>query len=147
MIVRMNESKTLTKHISWKSKCKFDEKIVIQVNGGIMINVDVSVENVMYVKKILLGTLLHVIVQMENIQQVLLMIQQLCVIKLQNHTKKTRKLSCTTKQILMKRQQPVKCKILYFTCIFINYYSIIDSSQHLLLFDKILSKTKTFITI
>ena len=43
------------------------EKIVIQINGGIMINVDVSVKNVMYVKKIMFGILLHVIVKMENI--------------------------------------------------------------------------------
>ena len=31
------------------------EKKLIQVNGGIMINVDVNVKNVMYVKKIMLG--------------------------------------------------------------------------------------------
>ena len=43
------------------------EENVIQVNGGIMINVDVSVKNVMYVKKIMFGILLHVIVKMENI--------------------------------------------------------------------------------
>ena len=43
------------------------EEIVIQINGGIMINVDVSVANVMYVKKIVSGILLHVIVKMENI--------------------------------------------------------------------------------
>ena len=43
------------------------EEIVIQINGGIMINVDVSVKNVMYVKKIMFGILLHVIVKMENI--------------------------------------------------------------------------------
>ena len=30
---------------------------------------------------------------------------------------------------------------------FINYYSIIDIFQYLLLFDKILSKRKTFVTI
>ena len=40
---------------------------VTQINGGIMINVDVSVKNVMYVKKIILGILLHVVVKMENI--------------------------------------------------------------------------------
>ena len=34
-----------------------------------------------------------------------------------------------------------------FTCIFINYYSIIDSCQYLLLFDKRSSKTKTVITM
>ena len=38
-------------------------------------------------------------------------------------------------------------KFLYFAWIFMNYYSIIDNCQYLLLSDKILSKTKTFITI
>ena len=42
-------------------------KNVIQINGGIMINVYVSVKNVVYVKKIIFGTLLHVVVKMENI--------------------------------------------------------------------------------
>ena len=40
---------------------------VIQINGRIMINVHVSVENVMYVKKIMFGMLLQVVVKMENI--------------------------------------------------------------------------------
>ena len=43
------------------------EEIATQINGGIMINVDVSVKNVIYVKKIMFGILLHVIVKMENI--------------------------------------------------------------------------------
>ena len=43
------------------------EENVIQINGGITINVDVNVKNVMYVKKIMFGILLHVIVKMENI--------------------------------------------------------------------------------
>ena len=42
-------------------------KNVIQINGGIMINVNVSVKNVMYVKKIIFGILLHAVVKMENI--------------------------------------------------------------------------------
>ena len=46
------------------------EENVIQINGGIMINVDVSVRN-MYMKKIIFGVQLHVIMKMENIQQVL----------------------------------------------------------------------------
>ena len=37
---------------------------VIQINGGIMINVYVSVRNVMYVKKIMFGILLHIVVEM-----------------------------------------------------------------------------------
>ena len=43
------------------------EEIVIQINGGIMINDVVSVKNVIYVKKIMFGILLHVNVKMENI--------------------------------------------------------------------------------
>ena len=43
------------------------EKVVTQINGGIMKNVDASVKNVMHVKKIMFGILLHVIVKMENI--------------------------------------------------------------------------------
>ena len=51
------------------------EEIVIKVNGRIMINVDVSVKNVMYVKTIMFGILLHVIVKLENSYQVLWIIQ------------------------------------------------------------------------
>ena len=40
---------------------------VSQINGGIIINVDVSVKKVMYVKKITFQILLHVIVKMKNI--------------------------------------------------------------------------------
>ena len=43
------------------------EKKLIQINGGITINVDVSVKNFMYAKKITFGILLHVVVKMENI--------------------------------------------------------------------------------
>ena len=43
------------------------DEVGTQINGGIMIIVDVSVKNVMYVKKIMSGVLLHVIVKMENI--------------------------------------------------------------------------------
>ena len=43
------------------------EENVIKINGGILINVDVSVKTVMYLKKIMLGILLHVFVKIENI--------------------------------------------------------------------------------
>ena len=46
----------------------------IQTNGGIKINIDVSVKNT-YVKKIILDILLHVVPKMKNIYQALLMIQ------------------------------------------------------------------------
>ena len=43
------------------------EKNVNQITGGITINVDVSVKNIIYVKKIIFGILLHVIVKIENV--------------------------------------------------------------------------------
>ena len=43
------------------------EQNVSQINGGITINVDVSVKKFMLVKKIMFGILLHVIVKMESI--------------------------------------------------------------------------------
>ena len=50
------------------------EQNVSQINNGITINVDVSVKNIIYLKKIMFGILLHVLVKMKNIKQVLLMI-------------------------------------------------------------------------
>ena len=43
------------------------EENIIQSNIMIVINVDVSVKYVMYVKKIMFGILLHAVVKMENI--------------------------------------------------------------------------------
>ena len=43
------------------------EQNAIQVKGGITINVDVSVKNIMYVRKIMIGILLHEIVKIEDI--------------------------------------------------------------------------------
>ena len=43
------------------------DKNVIQINGGVTVNIDVIVKNVMYVKKIIFGILLHVDMKMENV--------------------------------------------------------------------------------
>ena len=43
------------------------EENVIQINGGIKINVDVSVKNIIHVKKIIFGILLHLVSKMKNI--------------------------------------------------------------------------------
>ena len=43
------------------------EQNVIQISGGITINVDVSVKNIMYMKKNMFEILVHVFVKMENI--------------------------------------------------------------------------------
>ena len=40
---------------------------LIQINGGITINIDVSVKNITYVKKIIFGILIHATAKMENI--------------------------------------------------------------------------------
>ena len=65
MITGINESKTLTKHILCESKCRFDGK---KHNSDHWWNndVDVSVKNVMYVRKITFGILLHVFAKMEK---------------------------------------------------------------------------------
>ena len=43
------------------------EENIIQINGGIMINVDVSVKSITYVEKKLFRTLLQVSVKIQNI--------------------------------------------------------------------------------
>ena len=63
----INESKTLTKHISCKFKSKFNGTNSSQINGETKLSADVSIKKVMYVKKITFGILLHVIVKLENI--------------------------------------------------------------------------------
>ena len=40
---------------------------VIQIDVGTTINVEVSVKNILYMKKIMFGILLHVVAKMENI--------------------------------------------------------------------------------
>ena len=40
---------------------------VIQIKSEIMINVDASVKNIIYMKKVIFGTLLHVVAKMVNI--------------------------------------------------------------------------------
>ena len=48
----VNESKTLTRLMSCKYKCRFYGKNVLQINGEITIKVYVSVKSVMYVKRL-----------------------------------------------------------------------------------------------
>ena len=64
------------------------EESVIQVNGGITINVNVSVKNNIHVKKFMFEILLHVVVKMENIKQVSWTMQQFYVMKLKSHKMK-----------------------------------------------------------
>ena len=82
MIKEINESKESTKHLSYNVNVDLMQENIIQINDGIMINVNVIAKIIMYAKKIMFGILLHVIVKMDNIYQVLWMIQQLCMLKL-----------------------------------------------------------------
>ena len=52
---------------------------IIQNKSGKIINIDVSVKNIIYVKKIMFGILLHVVVKLVDIEQILRMIQGLGV--------------------------------------------------------------------
>ena len=67
-------------------KVNLMEENVIQINGGTMINVDVNVKKVKYVKRIMFRISLHEVVKMENIEQVLWMIQQLFAMSLYNES-------------------------------------------------------------
>ena len=71
MIARIKESKTLTKHLSWECKCKFDEKNVIQIKSRIMKNVGISVKikKASFVQKrfSIFGFLVLVLVKIGNI--------------------------------------------------------------------------------
>ena len=43
------------------------EPNIIQINGGITINIAVNVKNVKYVKNIMFGILVHAFMKLENI--------------------------------------------------------------------------------
>ena len=73
MITGKNESNILTKDVSWKCKCKFDGRKCNSNQKWNNDKLDTSVKNI-YVKKIILGILLHVGAKMVNIQQALLTI-------------------------------------------------------------------------
>ena len=70
MITGMNESKTLTKHISCKCECKLDGRKPNPNQRWNNDNVDVCVKiwkSIMCAKKIKAGILLHVVAKMVNI--------------------------------------------------------------------------------
>ena len=54
IITGIDKSKTLLKHISCECKCNLMKQNVSQINSGITINVDVTVKNLIYVKRLCL---------------------------------------------------------------------------------------------
>ena len=67
MITGINESKILTKHNHVNLNVNSKEENVIQIKSGIIINVDVSIKNIIHVKENIFGILLHVVAKMVNI--------------------------------------------------------------------------------
>ena len=59
MITEKNESKVLTIDISWNVNVNLMKENVIHIRSGIMINVYVNVNNIIYVKKIIFGKMEH----------------------------------------------------------------------------------------
>ena len=64
IITEINKPKTLTEYISCECKCRFDGR---KFNSGQWWNNDKCIFECMYVKKIMFGILLHVVVKIENI--------------------------------------------------------------------------------
>ena len=67
MIIGINESKTLARHYHANVNLDLMEKNIIQINGGIMLNVNVSLKNIMHVKKIIFGIIVHVVVKTQDV--------------------------------------------------------------------------------
>ena len=67
MITGKNESKSLTKDLSCECKCKFNGTKWNSNQWWNNINVNVNVKNIIYVKMIMFGIMLQVIVKIENI--------------------------------------------------------------------------------
>ena len=90
------------------------KKSVIQINGGIMINVDVSVKNVMYVKKKYVRN--PATCNCKNGKYLASFMDDSAITndEVIESYNEDQKLSRTTKQIFIKRKQPVKHKIFIF---------------------------------
>ena len=70
MAAGKNESKTLSKYISCEYKYKLDGRNATGINSGTTVNVGVRAKiqkNIVCVKKIIFGILLHAVVKMANI--------------------------------------------------------------------------------
>ena len=67
MITGINESKTLTEHISCQCECKFYGGECNSNQNGTAESVSVSVTIIIRVKEIIFGILRHVVVKMESI--------------------------------------------------------------------------------
>ena len=67
MITEINVSKALTKYISCECKCKFDGRKCNSDQWWNNSKSRLSVKSIIYLKKIIFGILLHVVIKIENI--------------------------------------------------------------------------------
>ena len=69
MITRVNEAKTMVKHITCNSKTKFDSTTCNSNHkwNTVMVNIKVSTKSIVHAKKIIDGILAHVFVRMVSI--------------------------------------------------------------------------------
>ena len=116
------------------------ETNVIRINAGITINVDVSVKNVIYVKKYFLNPFTCSCESGKYSARIMddSAVMYYEVIESYNEEIKTIPTNFNEKKAICKTQN---------FYIFVSYYRFINSCRYLLLSDKILRKTKTFITI
>ena len=92
------------------------EENLIQINGGLITNVDVSVKKRMYVKMIMFGILLHVAVKMEKyLASIMDDSAMTCDEIIESNAEETK----TIPTSLMKRKQPIKRKISIF---YLHFY-------------------------
>ena len=90
------------------------EEKLIQINVGITINVDVNVKNVIYMKKIIFGIQLWKLKYLASIMNDSAII---CDEVIEPYNTKPTNFN----------EKKKNAKLLYFVCIFINHYTIIDS--------------------
>ena len=119
MITGINESKTLTKCLSCELNVDLMGKNIIQINGGITINVNVSVKKIMYMKKIVWNCPTCICENGKYLASIMDDSMITCdeVIKSREEEIKTIPSNFNEKKVTCKTH------FFYFTCVFINYYN------------------------
>ena len=119
MITAINESKTLTKRLSCELNVGLMEKNVIQINGGITINVDVSVKKIMHVKKIVWNCATCISENGKYLASIMDHSMTTCDEVIKSHEEEIKTIPSNF------NEKKVTCKTHFFIlCVFINYYNI-----------------------
>ena len=135
VIADINELKTLTKDISDECKCKFDGTNVILTNGGITINVDVSVKNIICEKDYVWNTAKCICENGKYLASIMDDSVITCDEVIESYDEEI-------KTILNEKIKLVKHIVSIFCLPFYYLHCIIDSCWYLLSFDKVSKKKK-----